>query len=210
MRIWGGTACASALFVGIVGCKRRGRRTGPSLHVRRGGAVRVRRVTSGPDIVQRDHFRREVPRLSALPPARASHKNRPKSALNWNSGIRVERVAWLETSGRTSAHLTRTQAGFKQTQMKLPNGGEAIVDSAKLRDYCLSPEHEEGKHKARVFAAALGIFRNDAAWLRERLIEAAGRENAILVSETVFWPSFRARLRGKDTRWRSPNSQRLG
>lgn len=152
--------------------------------------MRVKRVTSGPDIVQRDDFRREIPRLSALPPARASHKNRPKSALNWNSGIRVERVAWLETSGRTSAHLTWTQAGFKQTQMKLPNGGEAIVDSAKLRDYCLSPEHEEGKHKARVFAAALGIFRNDAAWLRERLIEAAGRENAILVSETVFGRLF--------------------
>lgn len=74
--------------------------------------------------------------------------------------------------------------------MKLPNGGEAIVDIAKLRDYGLSPEHEEGKHKARVFAAALGIFRNDAAWLRERLIEAAGRENAILVSETVFGRLF--------------------
>jgi hypothetical protein len=40
--------------------------------------------------------------------------------------------------------------------MKLPNAGQAIVDIAKLRDYSLSPTHEEGKHKARVFAAALG------------------------------------------------------
>lgn len=31
-----------------------------------------------------------------------------------------------------------------------------MVDIAKLRDYCLNPLHDEGKHKARVFASALG------------------------------------------------------
>jgi hypothetical protein len=29
--------------------------------------------------------------------------------------------------------------------MKLPNGDAAIVDIAKLRDYCLSPDHPRGK-----------------------------------------------------------------
>ncbi len=57
--------------------------------------------------------------------------------------------------------------------VKLPNGQKAVVDIAKLRDYCLSSVHEEGKHKARVFAAALELRATDAHWLRERLLEAA-------------------------------------
>jgi hypothetical protein len=56
--------------------------------------------------------------------------------------------------------------------MLLPNPDRAFVDLGKLRDYCLDPDHEEGKHKARVFASALGIQQRDAAWLRERLLEA--------------------------------------
>ena len=40
--------------------------------------------------------------------------------------------------------------------MKLPNGDRAVIDIAKLRDYCLSPDHLRGRHKARVFAAAQG------------------------------------------------------
>jgi hypothetical protein len=40
--------------------------------------------------------------------------------------------------------------------MKLPNGERAVVDIRKLRDYCLSAKHRRGRHKARVFEAALG------------------------------------------------------
>lgn len=36
--------------------------------------------------------------------------------------------------------------------MKLPNADRAVVGLAKLRDYCLSPTHPRGRHKARVFA----------------------------------------------------------
>ena len=63
--------------------------------------------------------------------------------------------------------------------MKLPNAEQAIVEIAKLRDYSLNAAHEEGQHKARVFAAALGIVADDAEWLRARLCEAA------LLSECV-------------------------
>ena len=55
----------------------------------------------------------------------------------------------------------------------LPNGGRAVVDIAKLQDYCLNPYHQDGKHKARVFKSALGVSRTDAEWLRERILEAA-------------------------------------
>lgn len=57
--------------------------------------------------------------------------------------------------------------------MKLPNADRAFVDIAKLRDYSLNAEHKEGKHKARVFAAALGLAIDDAEWLREKLLKIA-------------------------------------
>lgn len=61
--------------------------------------------------------------------------------------------------------------------MKLPNGDRAYVDIAKLRDYSLDPAHKEGRHKARVFAAALGLTRNDVDWLRDQLLVAARRSD---------------------------------
>jgi hypothetical protein len=57
--------------------------------------------------------------------------------------------------------------------MKLPAGDRAIVDISKVRDYCLSPSHPRGKHKARVFAATFGLSMNDAYVLREHLLDAA-------------------------------------
>ena len=60
------------------------------------------------------------------------------------------------------------------------------MDIAKLRDYCLNTNHEEGKHKARVFASALGLRAADAEWLREQLLKAAVRENASPTSRTRF------------------------
>ncbi|MGH7818267.1 MAG: DUF6883 domain-containing protein [Candidatus Binatia bacterium] len=41
--------------------------------------------------------------------------------------------------------------------MRIPNADRAVVDPRKLRDYCLSPIHPRGRHKARVFAAAVGL-----------------------------------------------------
>jgi hypothetical protein len=46
--------------------------------------------------------------------------------------------------------------------MLLPHAERAEVDIRKLSDYCLSPDHWEGKHKARLFAAALGITTDHA------------------------------------------------
>ena len=63
--------------------------------------------------------------------------------------------------------------------MKLPGGERAFVDIAKLRDYCLSPAHPRGRHKARVFAAVLGLTQADVEFLREGLLGAAREGNAI-------------------------------
>jgi hypothetical protein len=64
--------------------------------------------------------------------------------------------------------------------MKLPGGEQAIVDIAKLRDYCLNPAHARGRHKARVFAAALGLTAADAGFLRDELLRAARDGEATL------------------------------
>lgn len=57
--------------------------------------------------------------------------------------------------------------------MRLPRGSSAIVDTDKLTGYCLNPEHPRGKHKARVFASALGLTAAHAEMLRSALLEAA-------------------------------------
>ena len=62
--------------------------------------------------------------------------------------------------------------------MKLPNGDKAVVEDAKLIDYCLNPNHPRGRHKARIFEAVLGITRLHAALLRHALLAAAANEDA--------------------------------
>ena len=57
--------------------------------------------------------------------------------------------------------------------MRLPNSHKAVVEIQKLRTYSLNPNHPLGKHKARVFKAALGITLKDADWLRKRALDMA-------------------------------------
>jgi hypothetical protein len=53
----------------------------------------------------------------------------------------------------------------------LPRADEAVVAEDKLRDYALNMEHDVGRHKARVFAATLGIHADDWEWLREQILD---------------------------------------
>lgn len=62
--------------------------------------------------------------------------------------------------------------------MRLPNGNRAIVDVRKLRDYCLNPDNPRGRHKARVFASALGLTVVDTGYLWNKLREAAASKEA--------------------------------
>ena len=62
--------------------------------------------------------------------------------------------------------------------MKLPGGELAVVEIAKLRDYCLNPSHPRGRHKARAFAAALNLGQADAEFLRQELLRAAPEATA--------------------------------
>src|ERR1700730_8675453 len=71
-------------------------------------------------------------------------------------------------------------------RMRLPNGERGVVDLAKLRDYCLSLDHPRGRHKARVFAATLGLTADLAEELRHALLEAARTEESTATDQDEY------------------------
>jgi len=62
--------------------------------------------------------------------------------------------------------------GESTSRMAIPHADRAVVDIRKLRDYCLNFLHDEGQHKARLFAAALDMTAADAEDLRTLLLQA--------------------------------------
>ena len=90
--------------------------------------------------------------------------------------------------------------------MKIPNAERAVVDIRKLRDYCLNPQHDKGKHKARLFTSLLGMDSDDAEGLRNILLEIVKTQDAQLgetdaygqrytLDFTLNWRSKQARIR---------------
>ncbi len=63
--------------------------------------------------------------------------------------------------------------------MKIPNADRAVVDSVKLRDYCLNKRHPRGKHKAWLFESLLGLTNVDAKELQDTLLEIVQTHNAV-------------------------------
>lgn len=60
----------------------------------------------------------------------------------------------------------------------IPNGSEAVVEFRKLTEYCLNPDHMNGRHKARVFRSVLGIDKGHAGLLLDALMNAARSSRA--------------------------------
>ena len=63
--------------------------------------------------------------------------------------------------------------------MKLPYGDKAIIEQRKIMDYSLSPDHDDGKYKARLFRDLLGLTRDHATLLLDALKEAAADGEAV-------------------------------
>ena len=88
------------------------------------------------------------------------------------------------------------------------------MELAKLRDYSLSPQHKEGRHKARVFASALGLGVSDAEWLGTRLKDAARGHECQVGKKTLYGQryllDFELRHGEKAARLRSVWNVRLG
>jgi hypothetical protein len=64
--------------------------------------------------------------------------------------------------------------------MRLPHAERAFVDLVKLQGYCLNPHHFRGRHKARVFAAALGFTARDADLFKSILLKSILNAEAVL------------------------------
>ncbi len=56
----------------------------------------------------------------------------------------------------------------------------------KLQECCLSLTYPRGRHKARVFAAVLGLTADDAEILRDALLQAALTEDATPADQDEF------------------------
>ena len=69
--------------------------------------------------------------------------------------------------------------------MKLPGAQDAIVEIEKLSDYSFSPDHPVGKHKARVFESSLGLRREHAVEIQNRLLDAAQTYDCIATKNTA-------------------------
>lgn len=74
--------------------------------------------------------------------------------------------------------------------MKVPNAERAVVDIEKLRNYCLSPEHRRGCHKALVFKASLGISLEHAEDLRKALLSAVLNHDAMPLENDEYGRRF--------------------
>jgi len=70
--------------------------------------------------------------------------------------------------------------------MLIPKAKNAVVDIRKLRDYCLNLEHEDGKHKARLFLSILEMKADNAEELRQILLEIIQTHEARLGKQDEF------------------------
>lgn len=70
--------------------------------------------------------------------------------------------------------------------MLIPNAEKAMIDLRKLRDYCLNLEHDDGKHKARLFLSMLGMTAENSEALRQILLEVIRTHEAQLGRQDEF------------------------
>ncbi len=66
-----------------------------------------------------------------------------------------------------------------------------MIPMEKLTGYCLNLDHASGKHKAKVFASALGITAENADDLRELIAKAAIEGEVIQQNSTEFGQPYK-------------------
>lgn len=74
--------------------------------------------------------------------------------------------------------------------MKLPNPEMTLIDEGKLTAYSLNFNHDEGKHKARVFKSALGITLDNLEELKMVLLEAVKNYEAIPTKSNPYGKKY--------------------
>jgi|GEM_PF-2721604 len=92
--------------------------------------------------------------------------------------------------------------------MKLPHGAHAVVDIARLRDYCLSPDHPRGRHKARLCGRS---WADISACVRAASCAFGGRTHPRSKSyrSGCIWPKIRCGLYNAGAEWNGLHSKQL-
>ena len=73
---------------------------------------------------------------------------------------------------------------------KLPHPERTIIDIDKLAGYCLNPEHQDGRHKARVFKSSLNLGVEDVEVLRTALLNAVHMNMATPTKRNVYGKKY--------------------
>jgi len=74
--------------------------------------------------------------------------------------------------------------------MKLPNPEKAVIPNQKLSGYCLNPDHADGKHKAYIFQAVLGIGLEEEEELRQALLDAIQNYEAVIDKSNQYGQKY--------------------
>jgi hypothetical protein len=74
--------------------------------------------------------------------------------------------------------------------MKLPNPDLAIISDTKLAGYSLNIDHDEGKHKARVFKAALNMDVSHLEELKQALRSALENHDAVPAARNAYGQKY--------------------
>lgn len=96
--------------------------------------------------------------------------------------------AWM---GRGASWLTRVGSFGYITTVIIPNAARAVVDIRKLRDYSLNPMHRADRHKARLFAALLGMTMENAEALRDILLQVVCTHEVTLGERDQYGQRYR-------------------
>lgn len=74
--------------------------------------------------------------------------------------------------------------------MNLPNPEQALIPAEKIEGYSLNPDHAEGRHKAIVFQAALGVGLAEATELRLSLQQAIVNQAAVPIERNAYGQKY--------------------
>lgn len=82
----------------------------------------------------------------------------------------------------------------KNSSEMLPEYLNAADINKKLTSYSLNPEHETGKHKARVFESALGYNQNNVNKLEQEIKKGLSKFKATGKTETAYGTKFTVKM----------------
>lgn len=101
----------------------------------------------------------------------------------------------------------------QEAESFVPRAHQARIDPRKLYEYALNPEHELGKHKARVFESALAVTQDDWRLVRDQVLARLPFSPVEEITDIWGQPGYRVlmEIEGNDdtvavvdTRWLVP------